>query len=257
MATAGARISDLAADLKIGLLFYTRLPLPHPEPVAGPEVARAGWAAPLVGALVGAHGAAAYWLAAAAGLPSLAAAPLALAATLLLTGCLHEDGLADTADGFGGGATRERKLAIMRDGRIGSYGCCAVLLSLLLRAGALAGLASPALAALALIAAHASARATIPLFMRLVPAARADGLSAAAGRPPPLCGVIALLLGALALVLSLGAAKALIAGLLLLLSIVGTAWLCIRQIGGQTGDVIGALEQAGEIVVLLVAAART
>jgi adenosylcobinamide-GDP ribazoletransferase len=253
--TAGAKIRDLAADLRIGVVFFTRLPLPHGALTAS-GVARAGWAAPLAGALVGAHGAAAYWLAAAAGLPVLAAAALALAATLLLTGCLHEDGLADTADGFGGGATRERKLAIMRDAPIGTYGSCAVLLSLLLRAGALTGLAAPALVAPALIAAHAAARAILPLFMRLVPAARADGLSAAAGKPPPLGSAIALALGVLALLLALGAAKALVAALLLLLCFAVMARLCGRQIGGQTGDVIGALEQAGEVAVLLVAAAR-
>jgi adenosylcobinamide-GDP ribazoletransferase len=253
--TAGAKIRDLAADLRIGVLFFTRLPLPHDAPTAS-GVARAGWAAPLAGALVGAHGAAAYWLAAVAGLPVPVAAALALAATLLLTGCLHEDGLADTADGFGGGATRERKLAIMRDAPIGTYGSCAILLSLLLRAGALSGLATPALVVPALIAAHAAARAILPPFMRLVPAARADGLSAAAGRPPPLGSAMALALGLLALLLALGAAKALAAALLLLLCFAVMAWLCGRQIGGQTGDVIGALEQAGEVAVLLVAAAR-
>ena len=106
-------------------------------------------------------------------------------ATLLATGCLHEDGLADTADGFGGGETREQKLDIMRDSRIGVYGVCALIVSLLLRVGLLASLPNAHLAVWALIASHAAARATMPaLSCLLLPPARNDGLSFEAGRPP-------------------------------------------------------------------------
>ena len=115
-------------------------------------------------------------------LPPLPAAALAVAATVAVTGALHEDGLADVADGFGGGATRERKLEIMRDSRIGTYGVCALILSFILRISALTNLGDPALVTAVLVAAHAAARAPIPAFMRLVPAARTDGLSADAGR---------------------------------------------------------------------------
>src|SRR4029077_501094 len=110
---------------------------------------------------VGLVGAAAYWLAHAAGLPSLSAAALALAATLLVTGALHEDGLADVADGFGGGATRERKLEIMDDSRIGTFGVCALILSFMLRVAALTNLGDPGLVAAVLVAAHAAGRAPI------------------------------------------------------------------------------------------------
>ena len=103
---------------------------------------------------------------------------------------LHEDGLGDTADGFGASASRERKLDIMRDSEIGAYGTCALILSFMLRTGALVSLAEPRLVALALIAAHAGARATLPVFMRLVPNARRDGLSAGAGTPPQSSAVI-------------------------------------------------------------------
>src|SRR6202030_2053805 len=92
------------------------------------------------------------------GSPPWVAAALAVAATLAVTGALHEDGLADTADGFGGGDTREQKLAIMRDSRIGTYGVCALILSLLIRADAIASLTEIALVAPALIAAHVGAR---------------------------------------------------------------------------------------------------
>ena len=85
---------------------------------------------------------------------------------------LHEDALADTADGFGGGQTREQRLHIMRDSRTGAYGVCALALSILLRVSALASLADTALVVPALIAAHAGARAVMPAFMLFVPPAR-------------------------------------------------------------------------------------
>jgi adenosylcobinamide-GDP ribazoletransferase len=243
-------------DLKISVLFSTRLPFGHSFAIAGADVARASWALPLAGVLVGIVGAAAYWLAHAAGLPSLSAAALALAATLLATGCLHEDGLADVADGFGGGATREHKLTIMRDSRIGSYGTCALILSLLLRASAVASLVEPVAVAAALIAAHASARAAMPMLMWLVPRARADGLSADAGRPPSASVIAAGLFAAIALGVGLDHVAAIIALLLLAAAVAFMAWLSRRQVGGQTGDVLGALEQVSETLILLTAASR-
>jgi len=252
--TAGLR--GLATDLKIGILFCTRLPLPHALPVEGADLARASWALPIAGALVGAVGALVYWLAHAVGLTPWPAAALALAATVALTGCLHEDGLADTADGFGGGTTRERKLEIMRDSRIGTFGVCALALSLALRIGALASLNDPALVAPALIAAHAAARASLPAFMGLLPPARADGLAAGAGQPLRASVMAAVAIGILALGLGLGIQRAAIALILLVMAFGALARLAEKQIGGQTGDVLGALEQTGEILVLLVAAAR-
>jgi adenosylcobinamide-GDP ribazoletransferase len=248
-------LRGVAADLKIGMLFATRFPLPHAAPIGGADIARASWTLPAIGALIGLLGAAVYWIAVRLNLPPLLGATLAVAATLAATGCLHEDGLADTFDGFGGGGSRERKLEIMRDSRIGTYGACALALSLLLRVGALASLADPGPVALALIAAHAGARAMLPLFLALVPPARPDGLAADAGRPSPARVVVAALLGIVLLLASLGGAGSLraLVGLLLALGVMRT--LCLRQIGGQTGDTAGALEQIGEIAVLLTAVA--
>ncbi len=251
-----AKLRGLATDLKIGILFCTGLPLPHAMPVEGADVARASWALPIAGALVGAVGASVYWLTYAVGLTPWPAAALALAATLALTGCLHEAGRADTADGFGGGTTRERKLEIMRDSRIGTYGVCAVALSLLLRVGALASLADPVLVAPTLIAAHAAARASLPALMRALPQARTDGLAAAAGQPPRASVMASLAIGVLVLGLDLGVPRAGIALVLLALAFGALARLAKNEIGGQTGDVLGALEQTGEILVLLVAAAH-
>jgi adenosylcobinamide-GDP ribazoletransferase len=208
----------------------------------------------VIGALIGGLGALVYWIAGFFDLPPLVGAALAIAATLAATGCLHEDGLADTFDGFGGGS-RERKLEIMRDSRIGTYGACALAMSLLLRIAALSSLAGPGPVALALIAAHAGARATLPLFLHWVPPARPDGLSADAGRPSASSVVAAGLIGLVVLLGSLGTIRSIVALVLLLLLLGGTRALCLRQIGGQTGDTAGALEQLGEIAILLTAAA--
>jgi adenosylcobinamide-GDP ribazoletransferase len=179
---------------------------------------------------------------------------MAIAASLAATGCLHEDGLADVADSFGG-RTRERKLEIMRDSRIGTYGVCALFTSLLLRSAALASIADPALAAPVLIAAHMGARSNMALFMRLVPPARQDGLSGGVGTPPGGSAIAAVVIGIAALGIGLGPAAGACAIMLVAAAFALLRWLCMRQIGGQTGDVLGALEQIGEIVILLVAAA--
>ena len=253
--TNGVSISGLSTELKTGLAFLTRLPLASPAPGAGAELARASWSFPIVGAGIGGFGALVYWIANGLGLPHFVSGTLAVAATLLITGGLHEDGLADTADGFGTSGTKERRLDIMRDSQIGAYGASALIISFMLRAGAIASLAGPALVAPALIAAHAGARATLPVFMRRVPNARQDGLSAEAGAPPQRSAVTAVLIGLVTLLLCLGLGATFAAMAVLAVAIGVLALLCIRQIGGQTGDVLGAVEQVSEILILLVAAA--
>ncbi|WP_441235068.1 adenosylcobinamide-GDP ribazoletransferase [Bradyrhizobium sp. 930_D9_N1_4] len=246
---------DVVADLRMAASFVTILPVASSKPAGDGAVARATWALPLAGLLVALAGAFVYKVASRFGLTPNLAALLALAATALITGALHEDGLADTADGLGGGRTRERKLEIMRDSRIGTYGVCALILSFGLRWSALAAIASPWAVTLALCAAHAASRAGVPAFMSLVPPARPDGLSASAGAPPGRSVAIAFALGTLVLALALGPGKALIGLILLSLAGLLLARLAIRQIGGQTGDILGAFEQTGEILILLVAAA--
>jgi adenosylcobinamide-GDP ribazoletransferase len=248
-------LRQLAADLSAAVLFSTRLPVPGAAAITGTDIARAGWALPIAGAIVGLIAAVVYGLARLADVPSFPAAGLTVVATLLVTGCLHEDGLADVADSFGA-STRERKLEIMRDSKIGTYGVCALFMSLLLRSAALATIADPALAAQILVAAHMAARAGMPLFMRLVPPARGDGLSVGVGTPPRASAIAAMLIGMVALGIGLGLAAGVCALALMTAAFVLLAWLCMRQIGGQTGDVLGALEQIGEIIVLLVAAAN-
>ena len=248
----GPWLAERIGELGTSIAFLTRLPLSRATPVTGATLAPAVWAFPIAGVVVGVIGAVVYALAHRVGLPPWPAAALTVAATLAATGCLHEDGLADTADSFGGG-TRERKLEIMRDSRIGSYALCALVMSLLLRVSALASLSDPALVAAALIAAHAAARATMPALMFFVPPARSDGLSFQAGRPASERVAAAVGLGVLFLAGSLGLRLALEAAILLVIVTALFARQSLKQIGGQTGDVVGALEQVSEVAVLLVA----
>jgi adenosylcobinamide-GDP ribazoletransferase len=246
-------IADCISGIRTSVAFLTRLPIGQGTAGAATDIARASWAFPIAGIIVGLVGGFIYALAYRLGLGAWPSAALCVAATLAVTGCLHEDGLADTADGFGGGATRERKLEIMRDSRIGTYGACALTLSILLRVAAIATLARPSLAFCALIAAHGAARATLPIFMTIVPPARDDGLSRATGQPTQQNAIIAGGLSVLILAVCLGPLAGISALVLLAAAIGLMAWLSSSQIGGQTGDVIGALEQVGEIAVLLVA----
>jgi adenosylcobinamide-GDP ribazoletransferase len=248
-------LADLFRDGKVALAFLTRLPLPGPAWHDG-ELAASVPLFPVAGALIGLAGGLVYALAAWLGLPPWPAAALALATTIGATGALHEDGLADVADGFGGGRTRADKLRLMRDPRIGSYGALALVLALLARAGALVALAEPVAVVTTLVAAGAVSRAALPAVMVGLARARPDGLAAQAGRPHPLRAVAAALIAVLIALALLGwpALVAVSAGVLGALAV---ALLASRQIGGYTGDVLGAIQQLAEIGVLCgVVAAR-
>ncbi|EHL95463.1 adenosylcobinamide-GDP ribazoletransferase [Acetobacteraceae bacterium AT-5844] len=247
---------DLLADVAAAFGLLTRLPttwLPQHQDATG--FARAIWAYPLVGFAIGAFGGAVLGAGAWLSLPPLLAALCALAATLLLTGGFHEDGLADTADGFGGGRDTVRKLEIMRDSRIGSYGVLALVLALGIRASAMGALPGGVLT-LALIcgAAAALGRGMILGLLFLLPPARRDGMASGLGRPalpPLLIGLVFALVPAFALPLG----KAAFAVVLVGLSCLALARLARRQIGGHTGDVLGAGAVLGECVALVVFAA--
>jgi len=247
------RLARLGPDLGDNVRFFTRLPWPGAG-FAPPDFQRIAWAAPLAGALVGLVGAATLIVGHAIRLPRLMVGVIALAATILATGALHEDGLADVADGFGGGATRERKLEILRDSRLGTYGVVALVLSLLLRAGAIAAVSSLgygyAAAALALCGALARLGALTPL--ALLPPARADGAGASASagvssRQLAEAGVTSLVLAVALGVGFLGVEAALFALVVGFGAAMGIVALARRQIGGQTGDVAGAAAVAAEM----------
>lgn len=247
-------LRKIATDIRIAVSLSTILPVGPAGPVDDGEVARASWALPVAGLLVGLVGAVIYSIARATGLTPGPAAMLALATTILVTGAIHEDGLADTADGLGGGRTLDQKLEIMRDSRIGTYGVCALTVSIILRWSALATIDEPELVAITLLVSHAAARAALPVFMSLVPPARVDGLSAKAGEPSRQSAIIALGLGVLCLIFGLGVREAIVGLILMALAGLILAWLVTRQVGGQTGDILGAMEQIGEIAIVLLAA---
>jgi adenosylcobinamide-GDP ribazoletransferase len=248
-------LGDALFDFKVALSFLTRLPVRFDRPVPPPALAASAPMFPLIGALVGLAGAAIYTFGARLGLTSFLAATLALAALALLTGALHEDGLADTADGFGGGRTREQKLGIMRDSRLGTYGAMALALTLLARLGALSTIATPTGVAAALIASGAASRALLPLAMTLWPPARLDGVGVGAGRPTPWQAGAAGLLGLVLLLLVLEPMQAAAGAIVALAAAGAIGALARQQIGGLTGDVLGAIQQAAEIALLLVLAA--
>lgn len=247
------------ADLTVAAAFLTRLRPPGaltPADLAPGRLAGTVRAFPLVGAGVGLAGgivyALAYWL----GLPPLAAALCALTVTALATGALHEDGLADTADGLGGGKTVEDRLRIMRDSHIGVFGALALIFSIGLRAAALATLGTPWLAAAALIASGAGSRALLGLLMRRLDPARPDGLAASAGRPSEEGALTAAAIGAAFAVLFLGLGAGIVAAAATAVAAAAVGQYARRGIGGYTGDVLGATQQVAEIAILLVAAAK-
>jgi adenosylcobinamide-GDP ribazoletransferase len=243
------------ADFLLATAVLTRLPVGLDVPAEG-AVAASCWAFPLVGAGVGFIAAFVFFVVGAAGLGTLPAALLAVLAGAAATGALHEDGLADTADGLGGGTDPATKLAIMRDSRVGTFGVAALVFSIGLRVAALHAIGDPIHVGLALLAAHAVSRGFLGLAMWRMRPAREDGLGAAAGRPGKGVALVALAIGAVIGVCCLGPVRGLVALALAGIAVAATAVLARRQIGGYTGDVLGAFQQVGEIVMLLVAAAQ-
>lgn len=252
----------VSIDLARALRFYSRLPVPalpwEQDPHALPDFPRLARVLPLAGLVLGLLPAlamaGALWL----DLGPWLAAMLAVSVMTLTTGAFHEDGLADTADSFGG-ATRERRLDIMRDSRIGSFGAAALILALALRIGALAALISRtdgAAAAAAILSVAALCRTAGLMPLVFLPPARLEGASYAVGQPPResfwfaagLAGVAAIILGALGglpfsgviLMISLSA-----------LSGYGMIRLADRHIQGQTGDIAGATQQVAEIAAMI------
>jgi adenosylcobinamide-GDP ribazoletransferase len=255
------------AEIAACLRFYSRLPMPaigkEGEPHAMFDFARAAPAVPVAGAILGLCSALTLIAARALGLPPLVAALLTLAVSVAVTGGFHEDGLADCADSFGG-YSRDEKLAIMKDSKIGAYGAVALVLSLGVRAAALAALLDRGLpaAAVALVAIGAVSRAFGLLPLALLAPARAGGAGSAAGKPRGLplamAVMLAVFLGYAPLFAGLGPLHVTIALLVAAAAAFAATGVAARTIGGQTGDVAGAVQQLAEIAYLcaLVAAPR-
>lgn len=222
----------------LSVVFLTRLPLERLLPTHILPLATSSWAFPLAGAIVGALASLVFILPG----PPLLHAALALAFMVWLTGALHEDALADFADGAGG-KDREERLRIMRDSEIGSYGAVALILTSLIRVAAIT-----VLGPWHLIAAAACGRTAIIFTLAALTPARQDGLGHAAGRPGArnvsLTAVLAVLF---LLIAGEGALPALILALLATGAVIRQArvWL-----GGHTGDVLGAASVLTETAVL-------
>jgi adenosylcobinamide-GDP ribazoletransferase len=242
-------------DLSLAAALLTRVPMPHSDVVVPAGLARAQRAFPLIGALIGLFVGLVDLSLLALGVPLLAAAALALGAGAALTGALHEDGLADVGDGFGGGRDRAAKLSIMRDSRLGTSGAMVLLVGFSARLSALASLPSSAIVP-GLVAAHALARAAIPVLAAIMPFARDDGLGKSAGRPEAASAIVAVIIAVAIALLCLSAKAALLAVAVTVAAAAAMAVLAWRQIGGVTGDVFGATEQVAETAVLIMLAAR-
>lgn len=241
-------------DLAAGIGLLTRLPLPVDPDRARARGAAAAWAWPIVGVIVGVAGWVAGALALALGLAPPVAAALAIGTQIVVTGAMHEDGLADTADGFWGGWTVPRRLAIMKDSHIGTYGVLALMIVTLLRWSALTALFAAADALVALVVAGMLGRAAMAMVMATLPNARGSGLSQAVGRPSretAAQGAVLALAGAVLLTGPFGIVPMLV-GVVVAGAMIG---LARAKIGGQTGDVLGATQQVCEVSVLLVLAA--
>jgi len=258
---AGFDLSGLIADYAGVLRFFSRLAIPrlssNDNPAMLPDFRRAARVLPLVGATLALPPALVIALLTLTALPPFLIAVLAVGLAMLITGAFHEDGLADVADGFGGGGTRERKLEIMHDSRIGAFGVAALIIALSLRIGALAALieaGGAATATAALVVAGGLSRTLLAWLWHMLPPARADGKSVAAGQPKYPAVVTASLLMLPLLVLGavfIGPVATLIGFVLAVIAVAGLGGLAKSQIDGQTGDVLGAAQQVGEIAFLI------
>ncbi len=242
-------------DIRTSVAFLTRLPMPHPQGARPDNFIRAHRMFPLVGALIGAAIGLLCLLLRALGVPDLAAAALALGGGALLTGALHEDGLADVADGFGGGRDAAAKLEIMRDSRLGTYGALILLVAFATKLSALAAIPDGAVVQ-SLIAAHALGRGVLPWMSISLPYASKDGLAVNAGRPDSTTAAIAVAIALAIAFVSLSFTNALLASIAAGAGAFVMALLAKRQIGGQTGDVLGGAEQVAETAILVLLAAR-
>lgn len=245
------QLRGFVADVQAAIGLLSRLPMPM---IAGPmRGASTAWAWPLIGAMIGAVAALVAVAAGALGATAGVVAALVIGTQVMLTGAMHEDGLADTADGLWGGWTKERRLAIMKDSHIGSYGVMALLILGLLRWSALSVVLAQG-GGVALVAVAALSRVPMVLLMAALPNARAGGLSQSVGRPNARIAAAALTIGVTIGLLLLGL-QALWLALVIALPCGALALIARAKIGGQTGDILGASQQLAEAAALATLAA--
>jgi adenosylcobinamide-GDP ribazoletransferase len=250
----------MIGEFAAAVSFLTRFPVAGGRALDGRTVARSARWFPLVGLPLGAICAVVLWLSSRI-FPPLIAAVIWAGADAALTGALHLDGLADTADGFGGGHTREDILRIMRDHAIGAYGAVALILALLLRVAAVAALdfhARPRHAVVAIVLTPVLGRWAAVLSGAVSESARPDGDSPTRWIGMPELTVATITVAAL-IAAGMSAASDIVRGpaAWAMVAIASVLWtrLCRRKIGGVTGDTLGAGVVLSECLVLLVFAA--
>jgi len=238
------------------LAYFTRLRFDGRESLRPGALAESAWAFPLIGLAIGVAGTIVYDIATLFGVPALVSGLLAIGSTAIISGGLHEDGLAHTAEGLSGGHSAEERLETMRAGHLGVYGILAIVLSVGLRGAALAALGTTlgmAGAAAGLVAAHTLARGLLPPVLLWGQKAVPDEIESGT---PSLAGVgLSVAIGFLVAILAMGFKPALAALILAGMAMALVLFAARARAGGYTGEVLGAIEQAGEIVILLVAAA--
>lgn len=233
-------------DIRTAIALLSRIPVK----AEFDRSAKAAWAYPLAGIAVSLIAGLITMIGLWIGLSAPVAAALWIGATIVLTGAMHEDGLADCADGFWGGFEKARRLEIMKDSQIGTYGVLALVLAIGLRWLLIAALIAADNWFWSLLAVETLSRAVMPLIMHALPHARSDGLSHAQGRPPLDAAAIAAGIGIMLALLCLGWVAVKIA-VLLAFATAAIAKLADIKIGGQTGDVLGASQQIAMIIALM------
>ena len=231
------------------LALLTRLPLPH-TPSATRAPGAAAWAYPLVGLVVGLIALVVGCLFQSLGAAAPITAFFVLLSMIVVTGAMHEDGLADCADGFWGSWTVARRLEIMKDSQIGSYGVIALSMSLFLRWYVLTLMIDKGALTGAVLVSAVMSRAAMVWVMHRLPLARKSGLSAQTGRPGGITTLAAVGIGLLAALAAPGVSFIWLVGFVTLVTLTA-GWIARAKIGGQTGDVIGATQQIVEITVLI------
>ena len=240
-------------DIPLALVLLTRLPIPRLPDGVFARQSRATWAFPLAGLAVGVLACAVGWAGLAADLPDFAVATLVVAVLIATTGAMHEDGLADTVDGLWGGFSPERRLEIMKDSHIGTYGVLALILAQGVRISAIAALIDEGVL-FGVLAACLFSRALMPAVMWALPNARKSGLSHSVGAPE-FAAVTAGLGVAFVLSLIFLGPTALLPVFWAAVAALVVALIAKAKIGGQTGDILGATQSLSEIAFLLALAA--
>lgn len=245
MRNSDTSLTNRLWDIPVAFILLTRLPIPALPPRVVLQGGSAVWAYPIVGLVLGAIVGIFGWICGGIGLPQSITAGLVLAVLILLTGAMHEDGLADTADGLWGGQNIDRRLEIMKDSRIGTFGVLALIIAMGLRWMGLSQVTWSAL-----VTALVLSRSMMPPLMLALPTARSTGLSHSVGAPDIKSVAGAVLLGAACAILFSGGAG-LFAFLVASIVTAGVGALAKTKIGGQTGDILGATQIVSEISILL------